>query len=229
MARRRTAKTKRQGAGRRRRWPVAVLLALLWLGGVGWSWPDLVARIVHPARFATSGTARLPVDAYSVAAARRLKAGDRIAEMALPTGQGPVIVTGAWSRVWLDPPTARVLAVAAGGSEVSPTGSAQDVAAVVARARAVAQGRVMRVVWPGSEPGEPDWLVTLAGHDRETVVKVADDTAFGGAAVARVGRWRRSGAVTAVRWSLLTVPPLLLALMAWRRRRWRRRGRGRRQ
>lgn len=199
---------------------MVVVLALLWLGGVGWTWPNLIARIVYPARFATTGAAMLPLDAYAAAAARRLLAGDRIGEMILPTGRAPVIVIASRVRLWLDPPTARVLAVATGGSEMVSTEPAQDVAAVARRARAVAPGRVRRVVWPGSEPGQPDWLVTLTTYDRETVVKVADDTAIGGAAVARIGRWRGSAAVGVVRWSLLVVPPLMLvAMMAWRRRR----------
>jgi hypothetical protein len=227
MTRMRTAKTKRRQAGRRRRWPAIVVLALLWLGGIVWSWPDLMARIVHPARFATTGAAMLPLDAYAAAAAQRLPAGDRIGEMILPTGRAPVIVIASRARLWLDPPTARVLAVAAGGSELVSAEPAQGVAVIARRARAVAPGRIARVVWPGSEPGQPDWLVTLTAHDRETVVKVADDTATGGAAVARIGRWRGSAVVSTLRWALLLVPPVLLmvAMTAWRRRKPKRRGR----
>ena len=217
----RVAKRGKRRKRGRIRWLAVVLLVPLWLGGVALLWPKGVARLAHPARFATTGRAMLPLDAYPAAARARLRPGDRIDEMILPRGRGPVIVVAGASRVWIDPPTARVLAVDRGdpGDAAVAVEPAQGVAAVVARARAVAPGRVSGVVWPGSEPGQPDWLVTMTDHGHETVVKVADDTDRAGAAVARAGQWQQAGTVTALRWLLLTIPVVSIAILGWRPRR----------
>lgn len=221
VQRRRMARaTKRKPKRKRNRILRLAIIALvpLWLGGVVLLWPTSIDRLIHPARFATTGRALLPPDAYPAAARARLRPDDRIGELILPRGGGPVIVVAGTSRVWLDPPTGRVLAVDRGDpvDEMVNVEPAQGVATVVARAQAVARGRVSRVVWPGSEPGQPDWRVTLTDQGRETVVKVADDITRGGAAVARAGRWQGRGAVAAMRWLLLAVPAVAIAIMGWR-------------
>ena len=103
---------------------LAVLIIPLSLSGALLVWDQPLDRLINPARYAVSGRTTLPPHAYVDAARRVLPAGDRIASLAYPEGTGPVIVqasvAGAEWRigpparlsVWLDPPTARILAVA---------------------------------------------------------------------------------------------------------------------
>lgn len=103
---------------------LAILIIPLSLSGALLVWDKPVDRLLNPARYATTGTAQLPVARYLAAARAALPPGAAIASLALPHGAGPVIVQastpGAGRRpgpppriaVWLDPPSARVLAVA---------------------------------------------------------------------------------------------------------------------
>ncbi|WP_344691891.1 hypothetical protein [Sphingomonas cynarae] len=221
MQRRSMARTAKRKAKRKRdrtRRLSIIALLLLWLGGVMLLWPAPIDRLIHPARFATTGRALLPPGAYPAAARARLRPDDRIGELILPRDGGPVIVVAGASRVWLDPPTARVLAVDRGDpvDDTVNVEPAQGVATVVMRAQAVARGKVSHVVWPGAGPGQPDWLVTLTDHGRETIVKVADDTTRGGAAIARAGRWQGRGVDDALRWLLLAAPVVPIAIIGWR-------------
>ena len=107
---------------------LAVLIIPLCLSGAALVWHDALDRAINPDRYATSGTALLAPDAYVAAARARLGPGERIAQMTLPQDAGPVIVAAAPAQavqrpgppartnVYLDPPTARVLAVASSGA-----------------------------------------------------------------------------------------------------------------
>jgi len=94
----------------------AILLASL--SGAVLVWEGALDRVLHPARYATSGHAMLTVDAYVIAARRGLAPGERIARLVMPEHGGPVVVEAVpapgtpWTDVYLDPPTARVLAMA---------------------------------------------------------------------------------------------------------------------
>jgi uncharacterized iron-regulated membrane protein len=102
---------------------LAILIVPLSLSGAALVWHDQLDRIVNPARYAVSDDTLLAPDAYAAAARRALKPGERIAQLTLPEDGGPVIVAAqsATARaarpvrtmVYLDPPTARVLQVAA--------------------------------------------------------------------------------------------------------------------
>lgn len=90
---------------------LAVPLVVLGLSGAALVWDGALGRLAHPQRYATSGAARLPTGRY--AAAVRLAPGERLQQLVLPSGGGPVIATvsggPAPMLVYLDPPTARVL------------------------------------------------------------------------------------------------------------------------
>lgn len=103
---------------------LAVLIIPLSLSGALLVWDKPVDRLLNPARYATTGTAQLPVDTYLSAARKALPTGAPAASLALPDGAGPIVVQAstpgakrrpgppARTSVCLDPPTARVLAVA---------------------------------------------------------------------------------------------------------------------
>ena len=103
---------------------LAVLIIPLSLSGALLVWDQPFDRLINPSRYAVSGSATLPPHAYVDAARRVLPAGDRIASLAYPEGASPVIIEASVAgaphhagppprlSVWLDPPTARVLAVA---------------------------------------------------------------------------------------------------------------------
>src|SRR5690242_9355721 len=103
---------------------LAILIIPLSLSGALLVWDKPLDRLLNPARYAITGNTQLPVDAYLVAASKALPPGAPIASLALPDGDGPIVVqagvpgaprrTGPPARtsVWMDPPTARVLAVA---------------------------------------------------------------------------------------------------------------------
>jgi uncharacterized iron-regulated membrane protein len=109
---------------------LAILIIPLCLTGSALVWKDATDRIVNPARYATSGAAVLPVDRYVGAARAVLASDERISGIEFPENDGPVIVSalqpqpqGARGRpvrtmVYLDPPTARVLDVAASNTGV---------------------------------------------------------------------------------------------------------------
>ncbi|AXJ96869.1 PepSY domain-containing protein [Sphingomonas sp. FARSPH] len=104
---------------------LAILIVPLCLSGAALVWDEPLDRIANPARYAVTGDTLLTPSAYVAAAARVLKPGDRIAQLTLPDGQGPVVVAAAPAgvgaarggppprmMVYLDPPTAKVLEVA---------------------------------------------------------------------------------------------------------------------
>ena len=109
---------------------LAILIIPLCLSGAALVWDGALDRAVNPARYALSGDTRLSPDAYVAAATARLKPGERIAQLSLPDEGGPVIVSAAGAgkqvrpgppqrtQIFLDPPTARVLDVSAGGGLV---------------------------------------------------------------------------------------------------------------
>lgn len=92
-----------------------VALALALSGAILASAPVL-ERIASPARFRVSGEQRQAASRYVDAAYRRLRPGERIATLSLGRGSSPVVVTlertgdRAQRLLFLDPPTARVLA-----------------------------------------------------------------------------------------------------------------------
>lgn len=91
----------------------AVALAL---SGVILACAPLIERIAAPDRYRISGETRIAAQAYSDAASRRLRPGERIATLALGEGSAPVVVTldrasdRAQRQLFLDPPTAHILA-----------------------------------------------------------------------------------------------------------------------
>ena len=110
---------------------LAILIIPLCISGAALVWHDALDRAVNPARFATTGAAMVAPDRY-VAAARALAApGERVAQLGYPEGKGPVTVSLAPGQagpqrggppvrrvVYLDPPTARVLDVAASNTGI---------------------------------------------------------------------------------------------------------------
>ena len=104
---------------------LAILVIPLSLSGAALVYDEAVDHGVNPQRYAVSGTARLGADAYAAAAMARLKPGERVAQLTWPEDDGPVVVAAAGDKgqarpgppqrtmVYLDPPTARVLDVAA--------------------------------------------------------------------------------------------------------------------
>lgn len=172
----------------RRRIAWGILALALIVAAVAMLRPDLPVRVVHPARYATTGTARLPLDRYVAAARAVLGQGDRIDAIALPE-RGPVAVTAAPAPVgtappppvttlYLDPPTARVLEAVPGQGVADPEAIRPIAAAalspddVVAQAADLSRGATLRrLSWPTER--SPDWTVTYAGGAR---VKVADDS-----------------------------------------------------
>ena len=104
---------------------LAIAIIPLSLSGAALVWDHALDRLVNPARHAVSGATLLAPDAYVAAARTMLKPGDRIAQLTLPSEEGPVVVAAApggkaparpgppqRTMVYLDPPTARVLEVA---------------------------------------------------------------------------------------------------------------------
>ncbi|MCI1142552.1 PepSY domain-containing protein [Sphingomonas sp. WKB10] len=102
---------------------LAILIIPLSLSGAALVWREPLDRLIHAERYSTSGTALLAPETYVAAARRALAPGERISDLGLPEGDGPVTVSALGARaprrgpparttVYLDPPTARVLAVA---------------------------------------------------------------------------------------------------------------------
>lgn len=104
---------------------LAILIIPLSLSGAALVWHDALDRIVNPARYQISGTTQRTPDVYAEAARGALRPGERIAQLGLPEGHGPIAVAAApasadpgrrgpppRTMIYLDPPTARVLDVA---------------------------------------------------------------------------------------------------------------------
>ena len=156
-----------------------VALAAMWLWGAAQVWPDTVDRVAHPGRYATSGRATRDPAAYVAAARAALPPGARLARLVLPTRGGPVVVMAASPAridLYLDPPTARVLATGGGWAdgEAPPAEPAQSIDRVIRRARPYSGGGALRTVdWPTTR--SPDWTVSFGGGVGARV-KVADDS-----------------------------------------------------
>ena len=99
---------------------LAILIIPISLSGAALVWHDWLDETLNPERVVESGPAQLPYDSYVAAARTQLLPEDRIASIALPDGQGAVVVAAARapegggtrpvrSTVWLDPADARVL------------------------------------------------------------------------------------------------------------------------
>jgi len=101
---------------------LAILIIPLSLTGAALVWDEALDHGLNPQRYAISGGTLIDPDRYVAAARGALKPGDAIVSLALPDGDGPVIVTASSpgksisgpprTMVYLDPPTARVLDVA---------------------------------------------------------------------------------------------------------------------
>ena len=112
---------------------LAILIIPLSLSGAALVWHQPIDRALNPARYAVSGDAMLAPDAYVAAARGALGPTERIATLTMPEGHGPVVVAaavvGAAARpgppqrtmIYLDPPTARVLARVAGNAGIMRT------------------------------------------------------------------------------------------------------------
>jgi uncharacterized iron-regulated membrane protein len=104
---------------------LAILIIPLSLSGAALVWHDALDHIVNPARYQITGRTLRTPDTYAAAAQAVLKPGERIAQITMPTGKGPVAVAASpvsidpnrrgpplRTIVYLDPPTAKVLDVA---------------------------------------------------------------------------------------------------------------------
>jgi hypothetical protein len=103
-----------RGRHRWRGWLRMLPIVLLLGGALLLAGTDPLDRLLHPQRFAVSGTRLVAMDAYPTAARQALAAGERIGGLMLPGGRGPVVVLAGRAvagevAVYLDPPTARVL------------------------------------------------------------------------------------------------------------------------
>jgi uncharacterized iron-regulated membrane protein len=105
---------------------LAILIVPLSLTGAALVWHDWLEMRLNPERNVAHGPANLPYEAYLGAARRALQPADRIASMALPGEQGPVVISAVRpaegggrpvrTTVWVDPASMDVLD-RAGGNE----------------------------------------------------------------------------------------------------------------
>lgn len=115
---------------------LAVLIIPLSVTGALLVWDEAVDHALNPGRYATSGSGSVGSARYVAAARAVLKPGETISALTLPEHGEPAIVTAsraaptgarppagppARKTIYLDPPTARVLAVANGGSGILRT------------------------------------------------------------------------------------------------------------
>lgn len=105
---------------------LAILVIPLSLTGAALVWDEALDRALNPSRYAVSGAATVAVDRYVEAARAVAGRGEVIASLRMPEDGGPVIVQAVKpgparggppqrTTVYLDPPTARVLATNDGG------------------------------------------------------------------------------------------------------------------
>jgi uncharacterized iron-regulated membrane protein len=102
---------------------LAVLLVPIAVSGALLVWHDHLDALVHPGRYAVTGSAPMPPSAYVASAGAALERGVQAAAVRFPERDGwPVVVTARGApraeggpprivNVYLDPPTARVLDV----------------------------------------------------------------------------------------------------------------------
>jgi hypothetical protein len=160
------------------------LLILILAAGLALWWWGVAGRLVHPARHAITGTATLSADAYADAAHRALPAGARIETLTFPDAAGPdrggpvEIAADTGARIYLDPPTARVLDQTEGAQPEAERALARPALspdAALLLARPLANGAApTRIDWPGDHV--PDWTIRFKGRDGTRTIKVADDT-----------------------------------------------------
>ena len=74
---------------------LAILIIPLSLSGAALVWDEALDHAVNPQRYALSGSGRLTPGAYLAAATPRLKPGERMAQLTMPEGDGPVLVAAA--------------------------------------------------------------------------------------------------------------------------------------
>jgi uncharacterized iron-regulated membrane protein len=109
---------------------LAIAIIPLCVTGSALVWDKQFDKLMHPGRYAVSGTAGLPAQAYAVAAAKALQPGERLSQVTLPAEEGePVIAQAARpgpvqgrpvrTMVYLDPADARVLEVGASNASVT--------------------------------------------------------------------------------------------------------------
>lgn len=101
---------------------LAVLIVPLSLSGALLVWDDAFDHVLNPARYAVSGRGSVDPARYVAAARAALRPGDVLTAVTLPHDGAPAIVAASRPgasvsgpprvTVYLDPPTARVLAVA---------------------------------------------------------------------------------------------------------------------
>lgn len=106
---------------------LAVVIFVISLTGAVLVWHDPLERAMHPERYAVTGPAALPIDAYATAAQAALGSGELLSRVALPEEAGePVVATaskpgaGRPQRVtlYIDPGTAKVLGTARSGEGI---------------------------------------------------------------------------------------------------------------
>jgi len=109
---------------------LAILIIPLSLSGAALVWDEALDRVVNPDRYAVSGSATIAPDRYVAAARSSLKPGDHVATLTLPDGDGPVVLVANRAAkeqrpgppprtiVYIDPPTAKILAVTDGSGGI---------------------------------------------------------------------------------------------------------------
>lgn len=105
---------------------LAILIIPLSLSGAALVWDHALDKLINPSRYAVSGSTVLTSGRYVAATRARLGADAAIAQLTFPDDAGPVVVAvapatptakprpgpPARTMIYLDPPTARILAVA---------------------------------------------------------------------------------------------------------------------
>ena len=108
---------------------LAVLIIPISLTGSALVWHDALEKVLHPERYAVTGSDTLPLTAYAASAQSALGAGENLARIELPEEASEPVTAIAQKAasgggrpqrltVFLDPPTAKVLGTARSGEGV---------------------------------------------------------------------------------------------------------------
>lgn len=108
---------------------LAVLIIPICLTGSALVWHDPLEKMLHPERYAVTGSEVLPAAAYAPAAQTALGEGERLARIQLPEEAGDPVTAMAQKfaegggrpqrmTIYLDPPTAKVLGTARSGEGI---------------------------------------------------------------------------------------------------------------
>jgi len=108
---------------------LAILIIPICLTGSALVWHDPLEKMLHPERYAMSGTDVLPAAAYAAPAQAVLGDGERLSRIQLPEEPGEPVTAQAQKpaegggrpqrvTVYLDPPTAKVLGTAKSGEGI---------------------------------------------------------------------------------------------------------------